>query len=101
MLFRIPRLKHAVERNHRCRARHAGSRIIVEPCTDGSVWRGRIEVFELIGHEQTDRCYAWIEERGSRSVCFTRAKIPPVRSAQTAVRSVLARRTRDAMIAVQ
>ena len=92
MLFRIPRLKLAVERNHRCRATHIGTRIIVEPLPDGSIWRGSVDVFEVNGQPETDRCYAWMEQRGVRSVCFTRLKIPPVRSAQAAVRVVLARR---------
>lgn len=92
MLFRIPRLKHAVERNHRCRAEHIGSRIIVEPLPGGQIWRGKIEVFALTGHPQADRCYAWTENRGTRSVSFTRLRVPPVKSAQTAVRQVLAGR---------
>lgn len=92
MLLRIPRLKLAVERNHRCRATHIGTRLIVEPLPDGSIWRGVVHVFELAEHPQTDRCYAWAEQRGLRSVSFTRLKIPPVKSAQTAVRVVLARR---------
>lgn len=92
MLFRIPRLKLAVERNHRCRATHIGTRVIVESLPDGSIWRGPVEVFEITGHPQTNRCYAWDEQRRVRNVCFTRLKIPPVESAQAAVRVVLARR---------
>ena len=92
MLLRIPRLKLAVERNHQCRATHVGTRLIVESLPDGSIWRGPVDVFELTGHPQTNRCYAWAEQRGLRSVCFTRLKIPPVKSAQAAVRVVLARR---------
>ena len=92
MIFRITRLKFAVERTHRCRATHIGSRIIVEPLPDGTIWRGPVDVFELAGQPQSDRCYAWIEKRGLRSVCFTRLKTAAVKSAQAAVRAVLARR---------
>lgn len=92
MILRIPRLKYAIQRKHRCRATRIGSRVIVERLPDGSIWRGAVEVFRLEGQSQTDRCYAWIEERGLRSVAVTRLRIPPVRSAQTAVRVVLARR---------
>jgi len=89
--FRIRRLKRAVERNHRCKAEHAGSRVIVEPLPDGSIWRGLIEVFDVAGQAQADRCYAWVEQRGLRSVCVTRLKTQPVTSAQAAVRRSLAR----------
>ncbi|MFL6583187.1 MAG: hypothetical protein ACJ8KU_01565 [Chthoniobacterales bacterium] len=91
MVLRIPRLKRAVERIHNCRAKHAGSRIIVERLPDGSIWRGTVEVFEISGHPEAHRCYAWIEERGTRSVSVTRLRIAPVTSAQHAVRSALAR----------
>ena len=92
MLFRVSRLKLLIERKHRCHARHVGVRTIVEPLPDGSTWRGTVDVFDLMGQPLADRCYAWIEQRGDRSLSFTRLKIPPVRSAQTAVRAALARR---------
>lgn len=92
MLFRIARLKLVIERKHRCHARHVGVRTIVESLPDGSVWRGRVDVFDLIGQPQTNRCYAWTEQRGERLLSFTRLKVPPVQSAQMAVRAVLARR---------
>ncbi len=92
------RLKLAIEPNHRCRATHSGSRIIVEQLPDGSIWRGRVEVFDVSRHSTADRAYWWIEQRGLRSVCFTRLRIPPVKSAQTAVRVVLARRILSAKV---
>ena len=92
MIFRTTRLKSAVERAHRCHATHLGSRIIAEPLPDVTVWRGPVDVFQLAGQPQSDRCYAWAEKRGFRSVCFTRLKTAAVKSAQTAVRAVLARR---------
>ena len=93
MPFQILRLKLAVERQHKCKAKHAGSRVIVETSPDGTIWRGKVEAFELTNHPGADRCYAWVEQRGARSLCFIRLKIPPVTSAQTAVRVVLARRS--------
>ena len=92
MLFRIARLKLLIERKYRCHARHVGLRTVVEPLPDGSIWRGTVDVFDLLGQSRADRCYAWTERRGDRLLSFTRLKVPPVRSAQTAVRAVLARR---------
>lgn len=92
MLFRIARLKLVIERKHRCHARHVGVRTIVESLPDGTIWRGMVDVFDLMGQPLSDRCYAWTEQRGGRLLSFTRLKSPPVRSAQTAVRAVLARR---------
>ena len=92
MPFRVLRLKHAVERNHHCKAEHAGSRVVVEHLPDGSIWRGMVEVFDVTGPANASRCYAWIEQHATRSVCFTRLKVPPVTSAQIAVRRALGRR---------
>jgi hypothetical protein len=92
MFLRIARLKFAIQQKHRCSATHIGPRIIVESLPDGSIWRGRVDAFRLHGHPQTDRCYAWIEGDGLGSTCFLKLKIAPVTSAQTAVRSVLAKR---------
>lgn len=92
MLFRISRLKLVIERKHRCHARHVGVRTVVESLPDGSIWRGTVHVFDLVGQPLADRCYAWTEQRGERLFSFIRLKIPPVQSAQTAVRAVLARR---------
>ncbi len=90
MLFRTARLKLVIERKHRCHARHVVVRTIVESLPDGSIWRGTVHVFDLVAQPLVDRCYAWTEQGGERLFGFTRLKISPVRSAQTAVRAVLA-----------
>ena len=96
MTPRLSRLKHAVTVEHNCRADHSGARVIVERGPDGGVWRGKVEVFDLSGHPQADRCYAWTEKVARKTVCTTILRIPPVKSAQTAVRAILARRHRRA-----
>ena len=93
MPFQILRLKLAIERKHKCVASHVGSRVIVETGPDRAIWRGRVEVFDLTKHSKAERCYAWIEPRGNRSVSFIRLRIPPVTSAQKAVRGVLLSRS--------
>ncbi|PZR76815.1 MAG: hypothetical protein DLM73_01270 [Chthoniobacterales bacterium] len=95
MIFRIARLRRAIERRHHCNARHVGSRIIVEQLPQGGVWRGQVDVFDLTGHPQAERCYAWLDEGPGRTTCKIRLKVPPVRSAQTAVRASLTRRTKN------
>lgn len=90
-MLEISRLKRSVERQHRCRATHAGTRIIVERLPGGAIWRGKVEVFDIAGNEQTDRCYAWFASAGERRLCVTRLRVGVVRSAQSAVRAELAR----------
>ena len=89
-VFRIRRLKHAVAIEHECRAEHAGSQVVVERAPDGAIWRGRVDIFDLSGHPQATRCYAWLEEAGETSICRTMLCAGPVESAQTALRVALA-----------
>ena len=57
---------------------------------DQTVWRGEVEVFDLKGHPNAKRAYAWShregpDDQGERFV--TVLEIPPVISPITAVRA--------------
>jgi len=54
------------------------------------VWQGDVEVFDLDGHPEAERAYAWShregqDDKGERFVAVV--EIPPVISAETAVRA--------------
>lgn len=91
-MLELPRLKHAVERQQRCRATHCESRIVVERLPSGVIWRGKVEVFEISGRAGSDRCYAWIDETGKRRRYITHLRAGPVHSAQSAVQVEFAKR---------
>jgi hypothetical protein len=62
-----------------------------------TVWRGKVEVFDLTGHPKAQRCYAWSHregpnEQGERFV--TVLEIPPVINPQSAVKVAIAAETR-------
>ena len=96
MIFKIARLKRAIRRKFRSRAEHVDSRLVVEQI-DGGIWRGKIEVFELLDHPQVGRCYGWFEERGGRQICQVKLKVPPVTSPQKAVRLALRGKQKTAL----
>jgi len=53
------------------------------------VWQGFVEVFDLTGHPEATRCYAWShaegkDDKGERFVAVL--EIPPVKDAASAVR---------------
>ena len=52
------------------------------------VLRGDVEVFELADHPKAKRCYAWSTDDVCES-CMTALEIPPINSAQTAIRFTL------------
>ena len=54
-----------------------------------TVWKGNVEVCDLTGHPKAKRCYAWGHldgPRDERTRFVAVLEIPPVVSAETAVR---------------
>lgn len=85
----IERLKLAVEHLHKCSALHAGAVRVHEKFQGRTVWQGIVEVFDLKDHPKAKRCYGWShkegkDDKGERFV--TVLELPPVESAETAVR---------------
>ena len=82
-------LRLAVEHLHNCGATHRSTVPVHEVVRGRTVWQGDVEVFDLIGHPKAKRCYAWshwdgAEDEPTRFVAVL--EIPPVVSAETAVR---------------
>jgi hypothetical protein len=85
----IERLQLAVEHLHNCKAVHSASVPVHEIFEGRTVWKGDVEVFDLTGHQKAKRCYGWshlegANDEGERFVAVL--EIPPVVSAETAVR---------------
>ena len=71
----IPALLDAIRHLHGCEARHLATDHVHEVAPTGeTVWDGDVEVFEVVGHPQASRCYAW-------SGADTRRQAPLLRSA--------------------
>jgi hypothetical protein len=54
-----------------------------------TVWQGDVEVFDLTGHPYAKRAYGWSHKEGkddSGERFVTVLELPPVESAETAVR---------------
>ena len=52
-----------VEREYGCRAQHVGSRVVIEKGRSKK-WEGSLEVFDLIGYPDAQRCHAWFYRKG-------------------------------------
>jgi hypothetical protein len=84
---RIERLRDAVQVMHRVPATHVESLPIRHALDAQTAWEGIVEVFDLRGHPRAKRCYAWSYEVGPAAQFVTVLEIPPVDSAQNAVRA--------------
>jgi hypothetical protein len=52
-------LQSAIEQRHNCGATHQESVHVHERVDGQTVWEGEVEVFELTGHAEAQKCYAW------------------------------------------
>jgi hypothetical protein len=87
-LIEVIRKKHGVGSTHR------HSVPVKEVLNGKTIWEGVVEVFDLDGHQQANRAYAWSHESDNpekpwRSI--TVLHVPPAISAETAVRASVLR----------
>jgi hypothetical protein len=74
---------------HNCAAVHRDTVPVHEVFRGGTVWKGDVEVYDLTGHPKAKRAYAWSHSDGKndeRERFVAVLEIPPVVSAETAVR---------------
>jgi hypothetical protein len=88
----IEELQGVIRKLHRAKATHRESVHVTEVFQGKTIWDGMVEVFDLKGHPETHRAYAWTHEtddpkRPRQSV--TVLHIPPVISPQTAVQAII------------
>jgi len=85
----IARVQVAIMQLHNCGATWTKSVPVHEVFQGQTVWKGEVEVFDLTGHPKAKRAYGWShpegpDDKGERFV--TVLEIPPVESAEIAVR---------------
>jgi hypothetical protein len=95
----LEELSDVIHKLHGVTATHVQSVPVTEKFQGKTVWDGVVEVFDLHGHPQTHRAYAWAHDtddpkRPRRHV--TVLHIPPAISPETAVRAAIVQEYRDA-----
>ena len=85
----LARLQVAVQQLHNCGATWHETVPVHEVFQGKTIWQGDVEVFDLHDHPKAKRCYAWSHLDGAkdeRTRFVAVLEIPPVVSAETAVR---------------
>jgi hypothetical protein len=91
----IKSLQDAIKEMHGCKSLHVASVPVHEVFQGQTAWRGRVEVFDLLGHEKAKRAYAWqYEDDDNRIKSVAVLEIPPVDSPQSAVKVAIAAKAR-------
>ena len=74
---------------HGCDAIYVETVPVVEEFQGKTIWQGDVEVFDLTGHPKATRGYGWSHVTGEHDQgrrYFTVLELPPVDSAQAAVK---------------
>lgn len=84
----------AIRALHGCAASHVESVPVTEVFKGQVAWDGVVEVFTLQGHPKAKRAFAWSFEEDGKTKTTAVLEIPPVDSAQTAVKVAIAAKAR-------
>ena len=95
----LEQVQIAVSQLHNCGATWRETVPVHEVLRGETVWQGDVEVFGLTGHPKAKRCYAWSHLDGKhdeRTRFVAVLEIPPVESAETAVRVQIVKDAKEA-----
>jgi hypothetical protein len=93
----IEQLQSVILHLHACKSSWVEAVAVHEIFQGETVWRGDVEVFDLIRQPKAKRCYAWSHLDGpkdERTRFVAVLEIPPVESAETAVRVQIVKDTK-------
>ena len=88
----IQELQKVIRKLHGSFATHVETVPVKETFQGTTVWEGKVEVFELYDHPETDKLYAWIHETDDPNNLeryVTVLHIHPITSPQLAVRATI------------
>jgi hypothetical protein len=91
---KITELKDAIRATHGCESLHIESVPVKEVFEGQIAWEGTVQVFDLVGHPEAKRAYAWSYRDGNETKSVTVLGIPPVDSPQNAVKVAIAEKAR-------
>lgn len=83
----------AIEKRAQCEAKRLHTQPVRLSVRGKTVWRGKVEVFQLTGHPEAQRAFGWgVKNSKDRIEYVTVIGIPPLETALMAVKAYLASR---------
>lgn len=97
MVTEISLLKEAVESQHGGTATFAETKPVTETWQGKTVWKGTVHIYDLVGHELSERAYAWSEpvDGSDRRTFYAVLHVSPVDSAKAAVKASIVHRNQS------
>lgn len=93
----IESLRRAIFDLHASTSKWIRAEYIREEFKEKIVWEGTVQVFDIQGHPEATRCYAWSSPIGgsTKRKFFEVLHVPPVASAKDAVRAAIVQEYRQ------
>ena len=90
----LARLQNAIRQLNRCESKHVATVFVSERFLSfhkKRLWQGEVAIFEIYGHAQAQRVYAWSYTVGDKDTRYVVVlEIPPINSPETAVQAAIA-----------
>ena len=90
----IARLQNAIRQLNHCESKYVATVFVSElflSFQKERLWEVDVAIFEICGHAQAKRAYAWSNTRGDQNTRYIVVlEIPPVNSPETAVQAAIA-----------
>ena len=90
----LARLQNAISKLNGCDSKYVETVTVSERFSNfrpSTIWQGQVAVFEVLGHPNATRAYAWSYEQGDEETRYVVVlEVPPVTSPQTAVQAAMA-----------
>ena len=91
----ITELKDAIRATHGRESLHVESIPVKEVFEGQTAWEGTVEIFDLVGHPEAKRAYAWRHRNGDENKTMAVLEIPPVDSPESAVKVTIGSKERS------
>jgi hypothetical protein len=93
----IEALKGVIKKLHGVNGEHVASVPVHETFQGQTVWQGEVELFSISGHlSGATICYGWAYQDDAGKTQYTTVlNVPPVKTAQDAVRAALVAQVRN------
>lgn len=88
-------IEERIKKEYGCESRHVRSELVYDDFEGRTAWQGTVEVFDLIGHPEARRAYAWVYSEGNQDYTVIVLEKPPVDSARAAVKVAIASKGRQ------
>jgi hypothetical protein len=90
----IARLQNAIRQLNRCESKYVATVFVSEHFLSfhkKRLWQGEVAIFEIYGHTQAQRAYAWSNTVGDNDTRYVVVlETPPINSPETAVQAAIA-----------